>query len=907
MAYQDLFERCRLALKMQDIQLAEKLSRTIVEKSINDPTAYILLGNVYTAKKEINNAIQAYQHSIELQANNPEAYNNIGMIYRQEGNLPAAFKALETALSLAPDRADISYNLGNICRAQGKNSQAIVYFKKAVEINPEFILGYNSLALSSQQEGKTQDALRYFHQALEIDTNHPTIRLNLGSLEEEAGRLEQALAHYRIAARSKPGWIIGLKRLANTQFRLRRFTDAEITFSKIISTAPGDLEARLNLSVCVSESGRLEEAQGMLRSLLAKNRKDTRILELLARICVKNGQFDEAETFYRDILAVAPNALSVRTDLAELFIRRNKFKEAAEQLRYVLAKDNSQPKAYYILGRLARQQGEIKKAVESFEVLMSVDPGFSEGRFQLANLYREQKQFRKAVDQLKLLLGKNRYNLDARKLMAELYYEQNLYSEALTHFLALFKEKPEDEFIIDSIKKCYDALGEKEKAISFAESLLAKSRKDNSDDIDDLSQLEHTLNMYDSIIEKMPEDFARKMNRNLQRLNSDDEEDQISEDLPEQHLYIQDIHEIANESVPIIDVGGIEPVIAVNEEDRETIFLDEMEEALEEYPELEEDEDIGRFEGSLSDKTPGGRGADGSGSEGRSDITPQPIVIPPPSWAKPKTPPAREPHYDQPYPEQPYTPPYPQGGSGSFGQPSGFQERRKNSPPAANAQGGSVNISIPPVITIRNGSGKETAAIEKKKGAAPKKPAEDRKKEAPSGEKPVTGEDKKNKADKKEEKKEKKKKRKPLFGRKKKDRDKKDRKDDRDKPEKSEAQKREDLFSYLANLTQFLPSDAKKDFQKSGVMNKINKIREKLDTRGGFGSQLETLFPEKQKPVHSPDRRPAGRFPEEKIVDTLSFMTKLTEHLPQKADTLEIRDKIEHILATIRRGKDGRK
>ncbi len=976
MAYQDLFARCRLALKMNDVKLAEQLALQILESDQEDASAYILIGNVYTAKGEINRAIQSYQRSIELFPNNPEGYNNIGLIYRKEGNLPAAQNALQKAFSLASGRADISYNLGNICRAQGNNAEAIGYFRKAVEIDPEFILGYNSLALASQREGKTADAINYFNQALLIDANHPTIRLNLGSLEEQNGNYVKALEHYKIAVRSKPSWPIGLKNLAGLQYGLKKYADAGITYEKLVSLSPRDMEARLNLISCISETGNKSQALLLLRQILAEHRENTHAMELVAKINVEMENLEEAENMYRSILAVSPDLLDVRINLAELFVRSSKYAEAAEQLQYVLSKDKSRPRAYYIMGRMARQQRQTVQAIDSFELLMSLDPHFTEGRFQLANLYRDQKQYDKAIKQLNILLSADKTNVDAKKLIAILYYEQKKYSESLTHFTALYYEQPKDEFIIESIKKCYEALGETDKAVRFAESLL-QAKGGTADVLENLDQLQQTLSMYESIVDTMPEDFNRKMSRNIQRLLEEDVPDD-AEQPQEESLYLQDIHEIAGEYVPIIDVGGIEPVIAVNEEDKETIFLDEMEEALEEYPELDEEpEEVQKFEGRL-------KGGDGQGPA----APPQPAVMQAPAAAPQPSPTLLDKNLGRSAGTEnrgmsdqnsgtglPDMFP-PSGKEPSFMPPQRQQAARPAaaqpspapaSPSSQQVQGGSVSISVPSVITIKTeteSADKGKKKRDKKKKRKDKKSAKDREEDektektstlkiplgtgqpqalssaqasasggSPSAgktaetmprtggkppgnlQKPVEkpeGSVKKKEPGKPEKRK---KEKKPSFFqrlRKKAEENKKEgpvSEEKRKTPakEKTDAQKREDLFTYLANLTQFLPADAKKDFQKSGVMNKIERLSNKFERKGDFKKQIETLFPEKQKPVaQQPDLYTDG-VTGDKIVDTLAFMTKLTEHLPQKPETLAIQEKIEHILSTIKRGKDGSK
>ncbi|MGC9313965.1 MAG: hypothetical protein ACP5IA_14860, partial [Sediminispirochaetaceae bacterium] len=123
----------------------------------------------------------------------------------------------------------------------------------------------------------------------------------------------------------------------------------------------------------------------------------------------------------------------------------------------------------------------------------------------------------------------------------------------------------------------------------------------------------------------------------------------------EMDRYIQDMEsesdeDIEGEMVPIIDVGGIEPVIAVNEEDGESINLIDMEEDIEPPEEEKDEEEPEKIKAAFAAET-GDNGAskesaaasrDGQG--GQQDF---------------RQPPRQTPQYPPQYPQQQQYPPYP--------------------------------------------------------------------------------------------------------------------------------------------------------------------------------------------------------------------------------------------------------
>ena len=145
MQLSELADRARKAFLLRDMETAEKLVLQMHAAAPDHPGILLFMGNIYTAMGRFNQAIQAYQESIELDSANPEAHNNIGIVYRREGNFPAAVGALEQARKIAPDRADIWYNLANVYKQMDDPEEAEVYYRKSLELNPGLTRAYNNL------------------------------------------------------------------------------------------------------------------------------------------------------------------------------------------------------------------------------------------------------------------------------------------------------------------------------------------------------------------------------------------------------------------------------------------------------------------------------------------------------------------------------------------------------------------------------------------------------------------------------------------------------------------------------------------------------------------------------------------------------------------------------------------
>jgi predicted TPR repeat methyltransferase len=100
------------------------------------PGRYNNLGNVLVERGRLDEAIDAYQRSIDLDATNPDVYNNLGSLQKAQGRIEASEAAYLKSLELAPDHVNALTNLGNLRSDQGRHTEAVALYWKAIGLNP---------------------------------------------------------------------------------------------------------------------------------------------------------------------------------------------------------------------------------------------------------------------------------------------------------------------------------------------------------------------------------------------------------------------------------------------------------------------------------------------------------------------------------------------------------------------------------------------------------------------------------------------------------------------------------------------------------------------------------------------------------------------------------------------------
>jgi hypothetical protein len=107
------------------------------------------------------------------------------------------------------------------------------------------------------------------------------------------------------------------------------------------------------------------------------------------------------------------------------------------------------------------------------------------------------------------------------------------------------------------------------------------------------------------------------------------------------------------------------------------------------------------------------------------------------------------------------------------------------------------------------------------------------------------------------------------------------------------------LFTYLENLTEYLPSDQKSNFLKGEMCLKLESLRRKLKGGGpGLLSRGEEYnrrkMPRDQKAIDA-----------EKISSTLSFLGKLSDNHPNPEVSEALSSRVGHILRNLEKNSDG--
>ena len=159
-------------------------------------------------KGQYQNALQAYEHALELAPDEALVHLAVASAYVGLEELEQARAHLEKAVELDPDNATVRRHLGRLQCVMGEYDACVSTLEKAVAIEPDDVVSRTWLAMAYQQgaEDGFSKALAAYQEVLQMEPGFAPAHLALGYLYESApGREVLAIEQFKKAMEAAVG------------------------------------------------------------------------------------------------------------------------------------------------------------------------------------------------------------------------------------------------------------------------------------------------------------------------------------------------------------------------------------------------------------------------------------------------------------------------------------------------------------------------------------------------------------------------------------------------------------------------------------------------------------------------------------------------------------------------------
>ena len=155
------------------------------------PDGYTCLGNVLFGTGKYEEAVQQYQHALELDHSNNDALEGMADSYARMGNPASAEAAYKKAIALRPNDWSVYSWLCEFYAQQARYTEAAEVCKTVIDLSPDNYRGYSNLGGVYLYQTRYDDAITYLRRSIEL---RPTIEayVNLGATYFLLHRFQEA-------------------------------------------------------------------------------------------------------------------------------------------------------------------------------------------------------------------------------------------------------------------------------------------------------------------------------------------------------------------------------------------------------------------------------------------------------------------------------------------------------------------------------------------------------------------------------------------------------------------------------------------------------------------------------------------------------------------------------------------
>jgi Flp pilus assembly protein TadD len=306
------------------------------KERIDDTPPEIAQAEDAIQKNDFTGAETLLKKAIDKDPKNYQAWFDLGFVLNRLGRVEDSIHAYRQSVAAKPEVFETNLNLG-LMLVRFNSPEAERYLRAATGLKPTDHVEEGQarawLALAHLLENtKPEDALAAYRKASELTPKDPEPHLSAGLLQE----------------------------------RQKEFSAAEAEYKQVLAVDPHSTEAAIGLTNLYMKSGRLGEAEPLLRRLATERPDDAGIHLQLGRVLAAQSKKDDAITEIQTALQLAPADSDAQREIADLYSSAGKNDLAENTYRALVTTQPKDPELHRGLGQALLRQKKFSEAQQEF-------------------------------------------------------------------------------------------------------------------------------------------------------------------------------------------------------------------------------------------------------------------------------------------------------------------------------------------------------------------------------------------------------------------------------------------------------------------------------------------------------------------------------------------------------------
>jgi tetratricopeptide (TPR) repeat protein len=441
--------------------------------------AHALANELFSAR-QYDEAIKIGKECLVLNPKDAPILANIGEAYFALNQLSNGIDALEQATALDSNLKAALYNLGLAYRRVGRYQDALITMRKILgqDPPPDFRnQAWLEMFANLERLGRIAEASTETEKELGLHPDSPYALFARGDIRQAQYQLEGALADLAqaLALAVTPDIRSQIYfGLCNTYMKMSRFPEAIEMANKALEIASDDegyKELRFNceniLAAAYGMTARCDKAMDAFEKAIGLRPDDMSVYNNLS-ICLKDsGHLQDAERAIRYAIGLEPDRWEPRYNLSLVLLERRQFTEAEAELRNCLRLGGKDWRVYLNFGRLLLEQNRLKEAASMYTQAHQLQPAnpmiMNDLAFTLAELDERQAE---ALDLAQRAVRANPASAAFLDTLGWAYFRYGKYPEAEKELLLALQKSPGQAEIFEHLGYVYEKEGETAEAIS---------------------------------------------------------------------------------------------------------------------------------------------------------------------------------------------------------------------------------------------------------------------------------------------------------------------------------------------------------------------------------------------------------------------------------------------------------
>lgn len=520
---------------------AEDVLASIIKIEPNQLQHYRTLALFQAGTNQLDKAEATLRQAVQQMPDDDTAKSYLVDYLMEKRSPDVAIAELLPMTQAKPEAYELKFKLASIHLAKREADKAEAIFKDIVALDkfgPSGLGARNKLAALYAMTKRTDEAKALIKEILENNPRDAEALTMRGQFALAENQIPEAIADFRSVLVDQPNNVGVLKMLASAHLRNNEEELARENMEKVVSLAPGDEMARLDLTGLFLKAGRQDQAIQQVEGLLKVNPKSLKGLEAMFRFETSQKHWDKAQAIAKQVqqyydkdatgfymsglgyqaegkleqsiesfqqaLTLKADAIEPLTEMIKTYLTLKQSDKAIAKLQQIVKQQPDHFIAYNLLGGVLLNAQKVVEAKAAFQKASSLKPEWFSPYRNLAQIELVQKNKPEAINIYNKGIESSKGALELVDDLARLYHRDGLHEKVLALYEESYKAHPDSVVAINNLASYLSDYGSGadhlERAAKLAEPLL---KTNNANMIDTVGWIAYKQSRYDEAKEAL--------------------------------------------------------------------------------------------------------------------------------------------------------------------------------------------------------------------------------------------------------------------------------------------------------------------------------------------------------------------------------------------------------------------